>query len=206
LTMTFPYSNAHAAVVLPAGNTVGFLDGLATLAEVDARVPTHLSLDNLAPAVSQDLQALDRGLTGMFRALQWHYRVQPIFCNGGGGHEEGSVENMVGYVRRNFLSPIVCIDDFATFNAELNEQPIQDMQRPHYEKNRLIAELWEGDRERLLMLPNSPFEAVQLETALANKYGEIKVGGDVYHVPTVAPGRRLLVKSHWDRIEVMDER
>src|SRR5690606_5064451 len=89
-------------------------------------------------------------------------------------HEKGSVENKVGYVRRNFLSPIVCIDDFATFNAELNEQLIQDMQRPHYEKNRLIAELWEEDRERLLMLPNSPFEAVQLETALANKYGEIK--------------------------------
>src|SRR5690606_16121818 len=66
-----------------------------------------------------------------------------------------------------FPFAIVCIDDFATFNAELNEQLIQDMQRPHYEKNRLIAELWEEDRERLLMLPNSPFEAVQLETALA---------------------------------------
>ena len=206
LTMTFPYSNAHAAVVLPADNTVCFLHGLATLFEIIGGVPTHLWLDNLSPAVKKVLQGPDRELTDMFRAFQWHYRFQPIFCNVGRGHEKGSVENKVGYVRRNFLSPIVCIDDFATFNAELNEQLIQDMQRPHYEKNRLIAELWEEDRERLLMLPNSPFEAVQLETALANKYGEIKVGGDVYHVPTVAPGRRLLVKSHWDRIEVMDER
>src|SRR5690606_4724053 len=103
------------------------------------------------------LQGPDRELTDMFRAFQWHYRFQPIFCNVGRGHEKGSVENKVGYVRRNFLSPIVCIDDFATFNAELSEQLIQDMQRPHYEKNRLIAELWEEDRERLLMLPNSPF-------------------------------------------------
>lgn len=205
LTLTFPYSNAHAAVVLPANNTVCFLHGLATLFEIIGGVPTHIWFDNLSPAVKKILQGSDRELTDMFRAFQWHYRFEPVFCNAGRGHEKGSVENKVGYVRRNFLSPIAVIDDFTAFNAQLNEQLAEDMQRPHYEKKTLIAELWEDDREQLLMLPTSLFEAVQLDTALVNKYGEIKTGGDMYHVPTATPGRRVLVKSYWDRIEVMDE-
>lgn len=205
LTLTFPYSNAQAAVVLPADNTVCFLHGLATLFETIDGVPTHIWFDNLSPAVKKVLQGPDRELTDMFRAFQWHYRFEPVFCNTGQAHEKGSVENKVGYVRRNFLSPIAIIDDFETFNAQLNEQLVKDMQRPHYEKKTPIATLWEDDRKQLLLLPNSPFDAVQLDTPLVNKYGEIKVDEDVYHVPTAAPGRRVLVKSYWDRVEVMDE-
>ncbi len=66
------------------------------------------------------------------------------------------------------------------------------MHRPHYRKKTSIAALWKDDKKQLLMLPNSPFEAAVLHTALVNKYGEIKVADDIYHVPTVNPGRRVL--------------
>jgi len=206
LTLSLPYSNAHAAVVLPADDTVCFLHGLSTLFELIGGVPTRILFDNLSPAVKKVLQGPDRELTDMFRAFKWHYRFEPAFCNVGKGHEKGSVENKVGYVRRNFLSPIAIIDDFEAFNVRLNKQLVADMHRPHYKKKTSIAELWEDDRKQLLMLPNSPFEAVVMATALVNKFGEIKVGDDVYHLPTVNPGRRVLVKSFWNRIEVMDER
>lgn len=206
LTMSFPYSNGQLAVVLPADDTVCFLYGLTTLFEQAGGVPPRIWFDNLSPAVRKVLEGADRELTDMFQAFQWHYRFEPVFCNPGCGHEKGSVENKVGYVRRNFLSPIVVIDDYVAFNGELHRQLVEDMQRPHYEKQTSIAKLFEDDKAALLTLPTNPFEAAKLTTALVNKYGEIKVENDVYHVPTVAPGRRVLVKSLWDRIEVMDAR
>lgn len=205
LTLTFPHSNGQAAVALPADDTVCFLHGLATLFEFLGGVPTRILFDNLSPAVKKVLRGPDRELTDMFRAFQWHYRFEPVSCNVGRSHEKGSVENKVGYVRRNFLSPIAIIDDFEAFNVRLNEQLVDDMHRPHYRKKTSIAALWKDDKKQLLMLPNSPFEAAVLHTALVNKYGEIKVADDIYHVPTVNPGRRVLVKTFWNRIEVMDE-
>lgn len=204
LTLSFPYSNGQAAVVLPADDTECFLYGLATLFGIIGGVPTHIWFDNLSPAVKKVLEGPDRELTDMFRAFQWHYRFKPVFCNVRSAHEKGNSENKVGYIRRNFLSPIVIIDDFVKFNEELNKQLFNDMQRPHYEKKASIAQLFAEDQAQLLPLPNIPFEAAKLYTALVNKYGEIKVGNDVYHVPTLTPGRRVLVKSFWDRIEVMD--
>ena len=40
---------------------------------------------------------------------------------------------------------------------------------------------------------------------MANKYGEIKVNGKLYHVASAYPNREFFLKIYWDKIIVFDE-
>lgn len=205
LTLSFPYSNAYVTWVLPSQNTACFLYGLSSLFELVGGVPPVIWFDNLKPAVKKVLQGEDRELTEMFQAFKWYYRFEAVFCNPGRGNEKGNIENKVGYERRNFLTPVPVIDEWDGFSLGLNERQIADWQRPHYAKKVAIAKLWEDDQSRLLMLPRTPFEVAQFQRVTVNNYGEVKVDKQVYHVPTMGPGRKVLVKAYWDHLEILDE-
>ena len=86
-----------------------------------------------------------------------------IFCNPNSGHEKGSVENKVGYLRRNMLVPVPEFKDMNEFNKELLEKCSQDMNRIHYKKNKLISELFKEDIMALKSLPNKSFEVFKLK-------------------------------------------
>lgn len=205
VVISFPYSNAHAAWVVPSQNAVCFLHGLARLFEWMGGVPQEIWFDNLTPAVKKVLEGPKRTLTGLFESFKWHYRFKAVFCNPGRGHEKGSVENKVGYIRRNFLAPMPMIDDWDRFSIALNEQLKTDWQRTHYTKEVSIAKLWEDDQKQLLALPETPLEVAQFQRATVTHYGEVKIDHQVYHVPTVSPGRKVLVKAYWDHIDILDE-
>ena len=38
-----------------------------------------------------------------------------------------------------------------------------------------------------------------------NRYGEVRVDDQLYRIPNVAPGRRVLIKAYWDHIEILDK-
>ncbi len=121
-------------------------------------------------------------MTKAFTAFKWHYRFKANFCNVGEGHEKGSVENKVGYVRRNWMSPPPVISGLSEFNDHLREEMVADRDRKHYEKDELISELFKDDLDSLLKLPTEEFEVLRTDTKVANKYGEITVNKNTYHV------------------------
>jgi len=204
LVMSFPYSNAALARVLPAQNAECFLEGLKCMFEQAGGVPREIWFDNLSPAVKKVLTGGDRIVTDVFQQFRWYYRFQARFCNPGRANEKGSVENKVGYIRRNFLTPPVVSDDPEELNRELALRLQEDMNRVHYLKKVPIATLWEDDRKALLELPTTEFEVFRPMTAVANQLCEIKVQDQIYHVPRAIPRQRLFLKLHWDRIEVYD--
>lgn len=204
LIMSFPYSNAQVCIVLPSENAVCFLHGLQSLFHLIGGVPKVIRFDNLSAAVAKILSEENRSLTAMFKTFQWHYRFKTEFCNPGKGNEKGHVETKVGYVRRNNFSPTPIIDDLDEFNNELHKKMLKDRQREHYAKKISIEELWEEDRNSLLALPTTALELVRLHTKVLNKYGEIKVDEQFYRIPNVSPGKKVLVKEYWDRLEILD--
>jgi len=111
LVVSFPYSNAHAARLLPAQNTECFLSALVSIFVEIGGVPPVMVFDNLSLAVRKVFWGTERKLTERFERFRWYYRFEARFCNPGRGHEKGSVENKVGYIRRNFLTPPPVIDD-----------------------------------------------------------------------------------------------
>jgi hypothetical protein len=115
------------------------------------------------------------------------------------------VENKVGYVRRNWMSPPPVIDNVEEFNNQLREEMVADRKRDHYEKKERIAKLFEEDLDSLLYLPTEEFEVLRTDTAVANKYGEFKVDEETYHVGNAHPKQNLFLKIYWNRIVVYDE-
>ena len=177
--------------------------GLQKTFEIIGGVPKTIRFDNLSPAV-KDPNGIRQEVTEMFKSFQWHYRFKAEFCNPGKGQEKGHVEGKIGYVRRNNFSPVPIINDLEEFNQTLNEKMVADRERMHYTKKALISELWVEDLAELLPLPNTPLEIVQLNTAVVNKYGEIKIDNQLYRIPNVSPGYQVLAKGYWDHINVFD--
>ena len=146
----------------------------------------------------------DRVVTDAFERFRWHYRFIARFCNPGKGNEKGSVENKVGYVRKNYLTPLPVADDMEDLNCSLSQDLMDDMDREHYRHKRLIKDLWEEDRAALLSLPTQPYEVFRPLSKVVNQVGEVKVDSHDYHVPQAVPGQRLFLKVHWDIIQVYD--
>ena len=205
LVVTFPHSNAQLARVTPAENIECFLEALKSIFTELGGVPKVLWFDNLSSAVTDVLKGTKRKLTKAFTAFKWHYRFGANFCNVGEGHEKGHVEGKIGYVRRNWMSPPPVISEVSEFNVHLKEEMAADRDRKHYDKDELISELFKDDLEVLLKLPTEEFEVVRTDTAVANKYGEISVKEETYHVGGAHPRQNLFLKIYWNKILVYDE-
>ena len=76
------------------------------------RAPIH-------PVVQGIKSQGEREITDNSRRLQCHYGFDSNFCNPAAGHEKGSVENYVGYSRRNYFVPVPQMDNLEAYNCEL---------------------------------------------------------------------------------------
>lgn len=184
LVMTFPYSNAGFAVALPAENQECLLEGMKELFRQAGGVPKKIRIDNMSTAVlKRKTKLLPAVLTDGFLRFATHYRFETQVCNPRSGNEKGSVENKVGYVRYHFFPETPIMKDFESFNQELSVQLAKDRRRPHYEKNRMIDELWFEEKLDLLALPDKEYSVFKEIEVKANKYNEITLDGSRIHVP-----------------------
>ena len=140
-----------------------------------------------------------------FTRFKNHYGFSAAFCNVGKGNEKGSVENKVGYLRRNLLVPVPQFDDLKAFNRGLLKQCDQDMHRPHYKKETLILDLFEEDRAQFLPLPATGFDTARLVTVRTDSYAKftLEEGKHTYSTaPRWARGSLLVRLTAYDVIEM----
>ena len=110
-------------------------------------------------------------MTDRFSRFCEHYRFKPVFMNPESGWEKGNVENKVGYLRRNQFVPVPQFPDLAEKNSELLKACDEDMQREHYDKSRMICDLFQEDKAALLPLPSIRFDTSGYGSATTDKYG-----------------------------------
>jgi len=204
LVLSFPWSNAGFAVPMPSENTECFLEGLKALFKQAGGVPKRLVLDDASTAVVSIGKGESRELTEAFTRFKLHYRFEADFCRPARGNEKGNVENKVGYIRRQWLCPPKPLASFEELGEQLAVEAIKDMDRPHYKHGTKISELWEEEQKALLALPNVPFEAVRIDSAVLNNYAEFRFEKATYSVPKGKPRQKVLLSVFWDRIEVRD--
>ena len=202
LVLSFPRSNAGFAVPMPSENAECFLEGLKLLFEQAGGVPRRLVLDNMSTAVASIGEGEERALTEAFMRFQLHHRFEADFCGPARGNEKGNVENKVGYTRRQWLCPIHPLNSFEELGKLLAAEAVKDMNRVHYKADRKISDLWEEERSALLPLPNVPFEAMRLDSAVLNNYAQFRFEKATYAVPQGKPRQKVLLSVYWDRIEV----
>ena len=129
LTVSFPHSNAGYTQLFKSENQECLLEGLKSIFEYISGSPWEIWFDNASTIVRAIQRDGERDLNKGFERFMLHYNFLSNLCNPDSGHEKGSVENKVGYSRRNYLVPIPEFNDIREFNRQLLKKCDEDMQR-----------------------------------------------------------------------------
>ncbi|QVY61286.1 IS21 family transposase [Cytobacillus gottheilii] len=204
LVMSYPHSNAAFAVPLPSENQECFLYGLKLLFSQSGGIPRRIRIDNLTPAVKKVRSITEEAkLTDAFIQFQNHYGFEVQVCNPRSGHEKGSVENKVGYIRYNFFTTSPVMSSYEELTETLRAQLQMDRQRLHYEKEIMIEHLWNKEKGFLLELPTEDYPVFKEVEAKVNKFNEAKIDGTLIHIPKASNYPYIYFVLYWDKFKAV---
>ena len=204
LVMTFPRSNSGYFQLFKGENQQCLFTGMKNIFERLDCVPKEIWFDNMSTAVATVKKEGKRVLAKGFEKFALHYNFESKFCNPASGNEKGSVENKVGYFRRNYLVPIPEINDLNKFNLDLLEISEKDMERKHYKSENTIKDLFAEDKKTMLKLNSTPFEVCRFESVKANKYGKVQLDKKTYSVSPDYALKRLIIKATYEKVIILD--
>lgn len=207
LVLSFPYSNGGYLQLNYGENLECLLEGLRAIFEYIGGVPAEIWFDNASTMVLQIIKGGGRVLTDRFRRFSEHYRFKPVFMNPNSGWEKGNVENKVGYLRRNELVPVPEFADLPSKNKDLLSACDRDMAREHYDKGRLISELFAEDKATLLPLPSVRFDTAGYGSVKTDKYGRFTLdkGAHRYSASPAFCEKTVWYKLTSGEVVVMDQ-
>ena len=190
-------SKVPFVIALPSEKLECFLEGHVAAFEFFGGVFSEVWYDNPKTAVTKILSGPHRVEHEALSALRAHYLFDSRFCGPACGNEKGSVENLVGYVRRNALVPHTrSFSSLDALNAHL---------RGWCERERVRhSEAWGIDAAALFTLPTRPFRACTSRPVVVNKTSMVTVDRSRYSVPVTYVGRTLRAERFVDRVEVFD--
>lgn len=187
----FPFSNVGLAQVFPGENAECVCQALKNVFGFVGGVPTRIVFDNAAGVGRRVGDAVRT--TEMFSAFAAHYGFAYSFCNRNAGHEKGSVERKVGYVRDSLFVPVPHMTSPAAFNEGLLERSMALSDKPHWAKGESELQLFVEDRFAMIGLPPTPFSVVRYEVRRADKLGKVRVDGPhLYSTDPSLAGREVV--------------
>jgi transposase len=195
LAMDLPQSDDCFVMAFPAETTEAFLEGHNHAFAYFGGVPRTILYDNTKIAVARILGDGTRMKTRAFTELQSHYLFAEKFGRPGKGNDKGKVEGLVGYARRNFMVPRPRFGTWEAFNAHLLIQSQKRRERKLRGHQQTIGERFEKDRERLLPLPQAPYEACDKRSTRATSMSLVRYRTNDYSVPVEWGHREVLVKG-----------
>jgi len=164
--------------------------------------PRRITYDNLTLAVKRVLTGPHREEQQGFVAFRSHYLFESNFCRPREAHEKGLVENLVGYVRRNFLVPLPRVASLEELNALLGERCRGGLGRRLQSRDQTVAEAWEEERRHLLPLPPRPWPCCVTRPVRATLSCLVSFDSNRYSVPAAYAGRNVMVRAYVDRVEI----
>jgi hypothetical protein len=117
-----------------------------------------------------------------------------LFANVRAGWEKGSVENLVGYARRNYLVPLPEGVDLEAINAKLAASCVADQQRTMARQTDSIAARLACERRSLGPLPQHAPELALVVEALVHSTGRVRFQTHDYSVPIQYAYQRITRK------------
>ena len=201
LVVSLPYSNMRLCVALPGENAECLCHGLMLVFEHIGGVPPVIVMDNATGAGRRNAKG-EVTLTGVFSAFVAHYRLEVRFCNPYSGNEKGSVENAVGFLRRNLMVPPMHAESYGQLSRLLLER-CDGLARDSY-CPRLpdvpVAEVFDEERAALMPLPSTAFDPVRWESRTADKYGLVDIDSNRYLAGPDSARSRVLAAIRWDTV------
>jgi len=203
LVVTFPFSNMRFVQAYRGETAECVCHGLRKVFEHIGAAPRHLVFDN-ATGIGRRVgtKVVESKL---FAAFKLHYRSESRYCNPYSGHEKGSVENAVGFLRRNLMVPEPEASSLQALNEVLMARCEALATTTHYRKGLPLRELFAQDIAASLALPGVGFDPVRYESRKADKTGNLLIDGNTYAAGPSFHGRSLTVGLRHDVIEILDE-
>lgn len=199
--MQLPFSDGLFVKAYPAENTESFCDGHTEAFIFFDFVPKRILYDNTTIAVQKILGEGEREQTRAFISLKSHHLFTSAFAAVARGNEKGGVENLIGYVRRNFMVPLPNFDSFESFNNYLREcceKRKSALLRGHSKtiEERLLE-------EEYLPLEAAAYEACRLQSGKITPQSLVRFQNNDYSVPTKIGRQKVWVKGYWDKVVII---
>ena len=204
LVLTLPHSNARFCAAGMSERSECLCEGLAGIFAQMGRAPTALVLDNATEAGRRIAGVVTE--SELFSRFRAHYRCSSRYCNPCAGHEKGSVENAVGFLRRNLLVPVPGAASLAELNARLAEGCRRVNEGSRCRDGRPTPEAMAEDLAAMPVLPGVPFDAVRWVSARSDKRGYVTVDGRLYLAGPAWHDRRLTVGVRAGSVEILADR
>jgi transposase len=197
-----PHSDACFVKAYPAETMEAFCDGHNAAFAFFGGVPRTILYDNTKLAVAKILGEGRRERTRRFSELESHYLFADRFGRPGKGNDKGKVEGLVGYTRRHFFVPVPRCESFEALNEYLRSECLRrqvDRLRGHRET---IGERLVRDREALLPLPASPYDACEKVGTRVTSLSLVRYRGNDYSVPTRYGHREVLLRGYVSEVVI----
>ncbi len=189
LVLHLPYSGRDFVRLYDSCDQLSFLDGHVRAAAHFSGLPQRIVYDNLSAAVKRRVGILPE-LTDRFKALASNYLFEPCFARPGEGHDKGSVEARGKGLRLQHLTPVPRGKSLAEMSSALLSE-VEAAWRGRVQRDgRRCWDLWQEEREKLLPLPERPFEARKTVLVSVSSKSTVQIEGATYSV-----------SSGWARLE-----
>jgi hypothetical protein len=200
--MDLPQSDDGFVEAYPAEIAEAFCEGHNSAFDYFDGVPQSILYDNTKIAVAKIVKGGKRLRSQMFAELQSHYLFADRFGRPGKGNDKGKVEGLVGYVRRNFMTPMPVAASFEALNAQLRAACLKRRGAVLRGYSATIGERLVADRAAFMPLPASPYDACHKVATRVSSLSLVRYRNNDYSVPTRYGHQEVLAKGYVDRVEI----
>ena len=199
--MDLPHSDGCFVKAYPAETAEAFCDGHVAAFAFFGGVPQSILYDNTKLAVAKIVKSGRRQRSKMFAELQSHYLFDDRFGRPGKGNDKGKVE-LVGYARRNIMTPLPVAESFDALNARFLNACAKRRQARLRGHAATIAERMQADVAAFMPLPPAPYEACHKVATHVSSLSLVRYRNNDYSVPTRYGHHEVLAKGYVDRVEI----
>ena len=200
--MDLPHSDGCFVKAYPAETAEAFCDGHVAAFAFFGGVPQSILYDNTKLAVGKIVKSGRRQRSKMFAELQSHYLFDDRFGRPGKGNDKGKVEGLVGYARRNIMTPLPVAESFDALNARFLNACAKRRQARLRGHAATIAERMQADVAAFMPLPPAPYEACHKVATHVSSLSLVRYRNNDYSVPTRYGHHEVLAKGYVDRVEI----
>ena len=200
--MKLSYSGKPFVMAFPTHRQEAFFEGHRQAFGWYEGVPGRIGYDNMTTAVRKILRGRNRIEQNGFIALRSHYLFDSHFSTPAHPQEQGRVESLVGYMRRNYFVPVPQVASFEQLNQMLLKRLQEDDGRTVDGQEKTIGAAWQEEKPKLLPLPRFSFRCCVSRQVGANHLSLVTFDGHRYSVPVEYGFSRLTLHAYAWRIDI----
>lgn len=165
-------------------------------------VPWSVVTDNMKTAVLGRTEGNEPIWNPAYQKLATEFQFHPDVCAPASGNQKGAVENLVKYVKSNFL-PGRSFHDERDLEEQCSDWLRQvNSERPSDATGELPADLLAQEHPRFASLPAQAADYGFFDSVVVSREGLVAIETNRYSVPAHLMGRVLTARIHADHIDL----